>query len=70
MLWTVMPLDVVLAGSDSYRPSYVEIRRGQAVLLVEAAGANAGKLARLISSDPNDNLKPELQPGMNIGLNG
>jgi len=64
MLWTIMPLDVVLEGSESFQPSYAEIRcKNGGTLLVEPIRPNRAKVVRLISTDPTHYLNPSLQPG-------
>lgn len=63
MLWTVMPLNMVMDGSESYQPAYAEIPWKNGTLLVEETGQSTARVVRLISSDPLDYLNPELQPG-------
>jgi len=64
MLWTVMPLEAVMEGSGSYQPSYSEIPwHNGGTLLVEPFGPDSVKVVRLISTDPNHYLDPDLQPG-------
>jgi len=67
MLWTVVPLDVVMDGSETYQPLYAEMPwKNGGMLLVEAVGLRSARVVRLISSDPNDYLDPALQPGSMI----
>jgi hypothetical protein len=63
MLWTVMPLETVLAGHETYRPSYREISWKNATLLVEEAGRDTARVIRLLSTDPLHYLDPQVQPG-------
>jgi hypothetical protein len=70
MLWTVMPLEMVMDGSESYQPVYTELPwKNGATLLVEAVGLNSARLVRLISTNPKDYLDPALQPGSIIKFN-
>lgn len=69
MLWTIMPLEMVMEGYDTYEPAYTEIAWNNATLLVEQTDENSARVVRLISSNPQDYLKPELQPGTIIQLN-
>ena len=64
MLYTIMPLDVVMEGSESYEPQYTEMAwKNGGTLLVEEMGQHQAKVVRLISSDPQDYLDPTIQPG-------
>ncbi len=70
MLWTIMPLEAVMEGSGSFQPSYSEIPwQNGGTLLVEPVGPDRARVIRLISTDPNHYLNPDLQPGNVIGLN-
>jgi hypothetical protein len=57
-LYTIMPPEVVMAGSQQPR-ELAESRSGNRLALVHADG----RLERLISTDPADFLLPHLQPG-------
>lgn len=63
MLYTPMPLELVLAGSDDFHPVYEEISiRGRKVL-VEKKDATHASVVRLLSTNPSDFLDPTLFPG-------
>ena len=63
MLYTPMPLELVLAGSDDFRPVYEEVSiRGRKVLL-EKKDATHARVVRIISTNPSDFLDPSLFPG-------
>ncbi|NLZ38368.1 MAG: hypothetical protein GX893_02010 [Firmicutes bacterium] len=68
MLWTIMPLNTVLAGLDSFKPQYKEVRWQNNILLVEPLEMNKAKIIRIISTNPFDYLNPHLQPGEIINL--
>jgi hypothetical protein len=64
MLYTVMPLEMVLDGNETFQPTYTEIPlKNGGTLLVEETGQKTAKVVRLISSDPMDYLNPVIQPG-------
>ena len=68
MLWTIIPLAAVMAGSDEFQPTYTEISWKDSTLLVEPQGMNTGKVVRIISTNPLRYLDPEIQPGNIINL--
>jgi hypothetical protein len=71
ILHTIIPLEVVLDGSDSYQPVYSEIPwKGGGTLLVEDCGQNSVKVVRLLSTNPSDYLDPAVQPGSILGYEG
>lgn len=63
MLYTPMPLELVLAGKDDFNPSYEEVNiRGRKVL-VERTDATHASVVRVLSTNPADFLDPTLFPG-------
>lgn len=63
LLWTAMPVELVLGGLTSEVSAPLEIRQGSRVLQVDPQGDGTGAVRRLISSDPADYLDPRWQPG-------
>ncbi len=63
MLWTIVPINIVMDGSESHQPIYTEIPWKSGILLVEEAGQNMVRVVRLLSTDPADYLEPAAQPG-------
>ncbi|MDI3538156.1 MAG: hypothetical protein PWP12_61 [Bacillota bacterium] len=63
ILYTPMPLELVLEGMEDYRPQYEEVVVRGHKLLVERTGVNQAKLVRLLSTNPNDFLDPSFFPG-------
>ncbi|MBS3897839.1 MAG: YlzJ-like family protein [Dethiobacter sp.] len=63
MLWTIVPLNIVMDGSDLHQPTYTEIPWKSGILLVEETGQNTARVVRLLSTDPADYLEPATQPG-------
>ncbi len=68
IIYTPLPIESVLEGSESFSPEYKEIEIDGNKLLVEHHSFNEGKVVRLISSNPQEYLKPHLQPGAIIKL--
>ncbi|MHB8927745.1 MAG: YlzJ-like family protein [Bacillota bacterium] len=68
ILYTPLSPEEVLDGFGLQTPRTVEVRRGDALLLVEDTGAGYGRMVRLISGNPYDYLKPEWMPGSAVRL--
>ncbi|HZK23771.1 MAG TPA: YlzJ-like family protein [Oscillospiraceae bacterium] len=68
MLWTVMPLEMVMEGSDSFAPTYTEISWQESTLVVEPLEMNTARVVRIISTNPEDYLNPQVQPGSIIQI--
>lgn len=67
VLWTIIPMEIVLDGmSDDAQLQYEELQYGSARLMVERTGATQCRVVRIVSTDPNDYLRPEIQPGAMI----
>lgn len=65
ILWTVMPLELVL-GEESFTNTYEEIDYEGIKVLVERTAATECRIVRLLSTDPSHFLRPELQPGCTL----
>jgi len=63
MLYTIVPLETVLQGIETYAPGYSEIEQDGRRLLVEPLGLTEARIVRLISPDAQDYLLPQWQPG-------
>jgi hypothetical protein len=61
-LYTPLPAEQVLEGSDK-NINMKEINYKGVMMQVEVINERDYKIMRIISSDPNDYLNPELQPG-------
>lgn len=68
MLWTPLGADAVLTDPRSYDRDIVEVTYHGKLLLVEPVSATQARVVRLISTDPADFLRPDLQPGSLIPL--
>jgi hypothetical protein len=62
LLWTVMPIELVLDGAAKL-PAYEEIDYAGTRVLVEKLGPEQCRIVRLLSTVPEDFLRPEVQPG-------
>lgn len=62
LLYTPLPLELVLEGYDHYR-CYKEIEFAGVKLQVEQLDSGRGKITRILSTNPKDFLNPLFQPG-------
>lgn len=62
LLYTAMPLELVLEGLDKTY-EYKEIEINNIKVLIEPLEANKGKIVRIISPNPQDYLNTNLSPG-------
>jgi len=62
ILWTVMPLELVFGQEDISNP-YDEIDYDGTKLMVERVSINQCRVVRLLSSNPQDYLRDDIQPG-------
>ena len=63
LLYTSVPLEQVFEDKAKAEPAYEEIQLEGKTLIVEPTGPYEGKLVRLISSNADDYLDPNYQPG-------
>ncbi len=63
ILYTPMPMELVLEGMFKENPPYRELEAGNVKLLVEPLGLDNCRVVRLISTNPMDYLRSEFQPG-------
>ncbi|HBF38496.1 MAG TPA: hypothetical protein DDW50_14405 [Firmicutes bacterium] len=74
MFYTIVPLEYIFEGEEESEESEskkqknddIEIKREGVSLMVQSSDAGHYKITRLISTNPNDYLKPEWQPGVEI----
>jgi len=68
-LYTIIPLEYIFGeDEDCNEPSRekskeVEVKKGQASILCQLSSSGEMKINRVISSNPQDYLNPEWQPG-------
>ncbi|HKM38656.1 MAG TPA: YlzJ-like family protein [bacterium] len=63
IIHTPMPLELVFAGSEDFKPTYEEISVRGCKVLVERTDATHASIVRILSTDPADFLNPALFPG-------
>jgi hypothetical protein len=71
MFYTIVPLEYIFEEEESeeveskkQKKEDIEIKReGGVSLMVEGSSSGQYKITRVISTNPNDYLKPEWQPG-------
>jgi hypothetical protein len=63
ILYTIVPVEQVFAESGQSAEPAMEIDTGQTRLLLERLGEGRARIVRVISPNPNDYLRPHLQPG-------
>lgn len=67
MLYTVMPVEMVM-GWDDEASDLVEVEVEGILMQVSPDGQGGGVIQRLISSDPQDYLRAEFQPGNRVSF--
>ena len=67
VIYTPLPLELVLDNYDQQR-QFHEIEVSGMKMLVEAVSMSTWRLVRIFSTDPQDFLKPEYQPGVIISV--
>lgn len=73
MLYTIIPLEAIFdpeteTGSGESVVAEVEIKQGSVSLLAQPLPGGQYKINRIISTDPQDYLRPEWQPGSIMSL--
>ncbi|HEY3423166.1 MAG TPA: YlzJ-like family protein [Negativicutes bacterium] len=63
ILWTVMPLEAVMGNVDNAAPPYEEMQYAGMKIVIEKIDSAQCRIVRLMTTDPQDYLRPELQPG-------
>lgn len=62
IIWSIVPPDIMFNTNES-SPNYEEIEWNGMKCLVEKTSPTQCKIIRLLTTDPNDYLQMELQPG-------
>ncbi len=73
MLYTIIPFEAIFdseteSGPPESSADEVVIKQGSVSLLTQALPGGQYKINRIISTDPEDYLKPEWQPGSIMSL--
>jgi hypothetical protein len=61
-LWTILPTEMILSNMN-IPTVYEEVTCNNMKLLVEKVGSTQYMVSRLLTTDPQDYLRPEMQPG-------
>ncbi len=67
ILYTVLPLELVLEGIDRER-TFRDVEVEGITMTVEQVSPDEAVIVRILSTDPQDFLKAALQPGSRIRL--
>jgi hypothetical protein len=62
ILWTIMPEELVFSQEANPSP-YEEIEFSGAKMMVEKVSVTQCRIVRILSSDPADYLRQDIQPG-------
>lgn len=62
IIWSIIPPDVMWTQPEN-PPAYEELQWGGMKCLVEKTSPTQCKVIRLLTTDPTDYLRMELQPG-------
>ncbi len=68
IIYTPLPIELVLEGIDKEGPQYQELEVNGVKLLVEQQGIDKWRVVRLISTNPADYLKNEFLPGTELRM--
>ncbi|TCL61545.1 YlzJ-like protein [Hydrogenispora ethanolica] len=65
LLYTVIPPELIFEDDSGENSPCepVEVKKGAVSLMVQPLSAGQGRITRVISTDPQDFLNPEWQPG-------
>lgn len=65
LLYTIIPMESIFESETDNQEDFheIEIMQGQASLLIQSISGGKYKITRIISTDPQDYLRPEWQPG-------
>lgn len=63
ILWTIMPLELVFAQQGDISYPYEDIEYAGIKMMVEKMSSNQCRVVRILSSNPQDYMRSDLQPG-------
>ncbi len=66
ILYTIYPLEMVFEDENEEQPRDVEIKAGLVSLMCQSMPGGEMKITRIISTNPQDYLNPEWQPGKTL----
>lgn len=62
IIWSIIPPDIMWTQPETV-PTYEEVQWGSMKCVVEKTSPTQCKIIRLVTTDPTDYLRVELQPG-------
>ncbi len=63
ILWTIVPEEVVYADPNQTNPTYEEIEYAGQKIMAQKISQSEFRVVRLLTTDPSNYLRNELQPG-------
>ena len=67
-MWTIIPPELIWEGVEEKQKDLLHLEWQGVQVLVEPLQFAQGRIVRLLSTEPNDFLRPELQPGSIIDV--
>ncbi|WP_371371197.1 YlzJ-like family protein [Sporomusa aerivorans] len=65
VLWTIMPVEMIFQQeAEESQNNYEEVEYAGAKVMVERINDNKCRIVRIISSNPMDYLRDDIQPGV------
>ena len=68
LLWSIVPTDSIFATETKDISLLRSVPAAEATMILSDVGGGMGKIERLLSTNPNDYLRPEWQPGCLVRL--
>lgn len=63
MIWSIMPIEMLQQVMQQTNVQYVEVDYNNTHLIAQKINEQECQIIRIISTNPNDYLKADLQPG-------
>ena len=67
-MWTIVPPELVWEGIEREPKKLQQIQWHNAQVLIEPIDFGRGRVVQVLSTEPNDFLRPDLAPGAIINL--
>ncbi|NQX65823.1 YlzJ-like family protein [Paenibacillus alba] len=61
--YSVVPMEVIFDGMESYAPKYLEVEQGGISMQIEPIDGFQARIVRLYSCNPQDYLNNQYAPG-------
>lgn len=66
IIYTPWPMEEMMNSTAQQNPQYRELEMGGTKILVEQTASDRCRVVRIMSTNPQDYLKAELQPGAEL----